>query len=185
MKSTELQIGKAGEHLVCADLSIKGYHAFLADQGSPFDVVAEHDGALLRIQVRTTQRPVLLKRMKTPVYRFGLKRGVGSTCRYHGQCDIFAFVALDTKAIAYLLKAELLTADGQVKTCVEFNPSGTHLRSRFDKYGEFPPAGDRFAAIVPICHPDRKHYCKGQCRECYTHARYLAGNGVGRKRRAG
>ncbi len=33
--SKELQIGKAGEHLVCCDLIQQGYNAFLADQGLP------------------------------------------------------------------------------------------------------------------------------------------------------
>jgi len=39
--SKELQIGKAGEHLVCTDLILKGYNAFLSDQGVPFDVLVE------------------------------------------------------------------------------------------------------------------------------------------------
>lgn len=37
--SKELQLGKAGEHLVCFDLINQGYNAFLADQGLPYDVV--------------------------------------------------------------------------------------------------------------------------------------------------
>jgi len=35
-KLSELEIGKAAEHLVCADLILKGYRSFLADQGLPF-----------------------------------------------------------------------------------------------------------------------------------------------------
>ena len=38
-KSNMLQIGKAGEYLVCADLILKGYIAFLSEQGLPYDVI--------------------------------------------------------------------------------------------------------------------------------------------------
>lgn len=41
MISRELQIGKAGEHLVCCDLLTHGFNAFLSDQGLPFDVVTD------------------------------------------------------------------------------------------------------------------------------------------------
>jgi hypothetical protein len=34
-----LELGKAAEHIVCADLILAGYRAFLADQGLPYDVV--------------------------------------------------------------------------------------------------------------------------------------------------
>ena len=55
--SNELQIGKAGEHLACFDLISQGYHAFLSDQGLPYDIVLDIDGELRRIQVydRKTQ----------------------------------------------------------------------------------------------------------------------------------
>jgi hypothetical protein len=32
-------MGKAAEHLVCADLLMKGYKAFLSAQGLPYDVI--------------------------------------------------------------------------------------------------------------------------------------------------
>ena len=54
--SKELQIGKAGEHLVCFDLIIQGYNAFLADQGLPFDILIERRGKLLKVQVRSTSQ---------------------------------------------------------------------------------------------------------------------------------
>ena len=52
--SNELQIGKAGEHLVCSDLILQGFNAFLADQGLPYDVVVDNDNKLWKIQVRAT-----------------------------------------------------------------------------------------------------------------------------------
>ena len=35
--SKQLQIGKAGEYLVCADLIMKGFIAFPSEQGLSFD----------------------------------------------------------------------------------------------------------------------------------------------------
>lgn len=54
MISNELQMGKAGEHLVCADLILQGYNAFMADQGLPYDVVVDTDGKIHKVQVKST-----------------------------------------------------------------------------------------------------------------------------------
>ena len=43
---TELQIGEAGEHLVCADLILKGMPTFQSAQGLPFDVVCHAEDVL-------------------------------------------------------------------------------------------------------------------------------------------
>ena len=50
-------MGKAAEHLVCADLLMKGYNAFLSDQGLPFDVVIDLGRRLFRVQVKGTAKP--------------------------------------------------------------------------------------------------------------------------------
>jgi hypothetical protein len=39
-------MGKAAEHLVCADLLMKGYNAFLSAQGLPYDVVIDQGRGL-------------------------------------------------------------------------------------------------------------------------------------------
>ena len=39
---TDLAAGIAAEHLVCADLLLSGYRAFLADQNCPYDVAVEY-----------------------------------------------------------------------------------------------------------------------------------------------
>ena len=54
MNSKELQIGKAGEYLVCADLILKGFVAYPSEQGLPYDVVLDIDGKLYKVQVKTT-----------------------------------------------------------------------------------------------------------------------------------
>lgn len=105
--SKELQIGKAGEYLVCADLILKGFVAFLSEQGLPFDIVMNYNGKLLKIQVKTTQksREVPQRKNSIPAYIFN----VGRNGKYNNRkqyavehVDLFALVALDSMRIAYL-----------------------------------------------------------------------------------
>ena len=105
-KITELQVGVAGEHLVCADLIIKGHKAFLSDQGLPYDVVADINGKLYKIQVKTTgkYRSVPQRKTHTPAYLFWIKRcGKGGKNIYtERDYDFMALVALDKRIIGYL-----------------------------------------------------------------------------------
>jgi len=136
MLSKELQQGKAAEHLVCFDLLVKGYEAFLAPQGSPFDVVVVTAGAkLLRVQVRSTSRLITTKKNQRPHYRFGMrcaKRG-DRTVSVEG-CDVVAFVALDTKTVGYVVIAQLTSkAHGGMVQAVDFyagNQPKTDTRGR-------------------------------------------------------
>ena len=54
--SRQLQIGKAGEYLVCADLIMKGFIAFPSEQGLPYDVLLDNGKKLLKVQVKTTEK---------------------------------------------------------------------------------------------------------------------------------
>lgn len=104
--SIALEIGKAAEHLVCADLILKGYRAFLSDQGLPYDVVVDLGDRFVRIQVKATLRPKnpAPKTRLTRGYFFHVRRaGKNGRRRYPPNAfDIFALVALDLRAIAYL-----------------------------------------------------------------------------------
>lgn len=127
--SRELQIGKAGEHLVCFDLILQGYNAFLADQGLPFDVLVEKDGKLKTIQVRSSGKIITYKHAKD-IYRFGTRRGKGRKIKDHAaeiEVDYYAFVALDIKQIAYIPIIEMSSRNGKVKQTVD-------LKSRTIKY---------------------------------------------------
>jgi hypothetical protein len=104
---TDLQCGKAGEYLVCADLILAGHVAFPSEQGLPFDVIAEACGRLIRVQVKTTRtvrRMAGRKGNHHPGYLFHIKRsGKGGKKTYApGAVDLFALVALDSKEIGYL-----------------------------------------------------------------------------------
>lgn len=111
--SKELQIGKAGEYLVCADLILKGFVAFPSEQGLPYDVLLDTGKKLLKIQVKTTEKPRSIpQRSKTTLaYMFDVKRaGVLGKTRYSiNEIDLFALVCLDTMKIGYLKNAEMPT----------------------------------------------------------------------------
>jgi len=103
---TANRTGRAGEHLVCAELLKAGYECFLAEGKAPYDIVADVSGRLVRIQVKTTSgvKLCLQRKNATPVYAYSARR-VGKMQRkgYEaGQADLVAYVALDTYATAYL-----------------------------------------------------------------------------------
>lgn len=118
--SAELQIGKAGEHLVCCDLLQQGHNAFLADQGLPYDIIADISGILYRVQVKATLRPCTFGKVKN-LYRFCLKSAKkGNRKIMPKDVDIIAFVALDIKKVAYFQCEKLITKGGYLITCIEF-----------------------------------------------------------------
>jgi len=108
MKNTinDLQIGKAGEYLVCADLILNGFVAFPSEQGLCFDVVLAANDKIYKVQVKTTRQPqaVPQRKKRTTKYIFHIRRcGKRGRQSYRkNDVDIFALVALDTKTIGYL-----------------------------------------------------------------------------------
>lgn len=107
----DLQAGKAGEYLVCADLILKGYIAFLSEQGLSFDVLAEVGGRLAKIQVKTTRapNPAVRNELHKVGYLFNIDRmGKGGSKKYEtGTVDIFALVGLDTRVVGYLAAKDI------------------------------------------------------------------------------
>jgi len=104
---SDLQAGKAGEYLVCADLILNGLIAFPSEQGLPYDVVASYKSKLLKIQVKSTRKHRAMNQRKhhIPTYLFSIGSN-GKEKRWNcydpKNVDLFALVALDTKRIAYL-----------------------------------------------------------------------------------
>jgi len=106
-KSNELQIGKAGEYIVCADLIIQNYIAFLSEQGLPYDIVMDSGDRLFRVQVKTTSEPrkIPQRSKDSYAYIFNIQRhGNQNNLRKYNktEVDFFALVALDSKQIAYI-----------------------------------------------------------------------------------
>lgn len=102
----DLQIGKVGEYLVCADIILQGFVAFPSEQGLHYDVVIDVNGKMLRVQVKTTRtyRRVPQREKRTDAYLFNCRRcGKGGRHSYKDEdIDIMAFVAVEDKLIGYL-----------------------------------------------------------------------------------
>ncbi len=129
--SKALSWGRAGEHLVCADLLSRGYEVCLAPAGSCFDIIAVVDNKILKIQVKTTHHMKKIKQKKgCPFgYQFNArKRGKLGRKEYtKHDYDIMAFVALDINQIAYLV----------YKKCYQtmhFRPKESKGKNRYDLY---------------------------------------------------
>lgn len=103
--STANIYGRAGEHLVCADFLINNIPCFIVEGKSHYDMVADVNGMLLKIQVKATSQYRARTQIKnsTPVYFFQARKyGKGGRLSYQkGDADIIAYVALDSKKIAY------------------------------------------------------------------------------------
>lgn len=100
----DLQAGKAGEYIVCADLILSGYTAFLSDQGMQYDVVLDYNGKLLKVQVKST-RIHKNNDKGVPSYIFNIgSNGKGNRRKKYNQSqiNIFALVALDSRKTAYM-----------------------------------------------------------------------------------
>jgi PD-(D/E)XK endonuclease len=103
---TDLAAGHAAEHLVCADILLQGYAAFLTDQVCAYDVAADVGGRLIRIQVKATRatRAIPQRASHFPAYMWNVRRAGKNGARLYAddEFDLLALVALDTKQIAYM-----------------------------------------------------------------------------------
>ena len=110
-KSNEMQIGKAGEYLVCCNLIMKGFIAFPSEQGLPYDVLLDTGKKLLKVQVKTTSgvRVVPQRRTESKMYIFNVKRhGKNNSKRYSKEeIDLFAIVSLATMQVGYLITDDM------------------------------------------------------------------------------
>jgi hypothetical protein len=106
MNNNDLMIGVAGEHLVCFDLIAKGFTAFMTEQGLPYDLIADINGKLTKIQVKATRthRVTPQRKKHYPSYTFNIRKcGKGGRSSYSaGDVDLFALVCVDTKQVGYV-----------------------------------------------------------------------------------
>jgi hypothetical protein len=98
-----IHVGTAGEHIVCADLILMGHKAFLSSAGLPYDVIADIDGRLCRIAVKSTlmARPRIGRKLTRACYQFGIMRS-GKRRYTTNDADIVALVALDRRIVCYI-----------------------------------------------------------------------------------
>lgn len=130
-----MYIGKVGQHLVCADLLLKGYKAFIADEGLSYDVLLDIDSSLKKIQVKTTQGLISTKKQKN-IYRFYLKMGKNTKQKYiKNSFDILAVVCLDINKIGYVKSDDLLDESGnKYKSLIEFKDKDKNKQLYKTKY---------------------------------------------------
>lgn len=146
-RGREIEVGTAGEHLVCADIIMGGYRAFLAAQGLPYDVVADVDGLLLRVAVKSAQRATRrpAREGDRVCYQFSVtrsrRRSSGKTdARPYSQidADIVALVALDIRQVAFvpmsLCKASMHLDHPRDEETPTNRRSLVHVRKRFSHY---------------------------------------------------
>ena len=101
------RLGAAAEALVYADLSMYGCNVSNASEGLRYDLIADLEGRLLRVQVKS-----VMKRNCVAIggcYTFqnktgkGSKNAIGVFRAYVGHVDLLAFVALDLRSAFYIL----------------------------------------------------------------------------------
>jgi hypothetical protein len=126
-----LQIGKAGEHFVCYDLIINGVNAFLADQGLPYDVLADFGNNIKKIQVKTVTKKTILSKGGKEVYQFnleGTKNNIGRTSAKN--FDYLAFVFLDLKKIQYMRVGRIKKENGYLIQSIYFRIKDNSRRKK-------------------------------------------------------
>lgn len=138
-----LELGKAAEHVVCADLILAGYRAYLSDQGLPYDVVVDLGHRLLRIQVKATCSPKNVNsqgKRERLAYSWSVRRrgknGRGERLDER-HCDVVALVAIDIRRVAYLP----IALCGQT---IQIVPPGHELKTKFRSGSQWARAVDDF-----------------------------------------
>lgn len=113
IKHDKFQLGKAGEFITCADLTLKGFDVSLAGETLPYDLLLDTGRRILKVQVKTTEthRTTNQWRGVSGAYVFGVKRkGSDGKKRYgDNEVDIFALVALDIMQVAYIKNEDMPT----------------------------------------------------------------------------
>ena len=119
---SDLEIGRAAEHLVVADLILSGYRAYLTEQGLPYDVVIDHERKMYRVQVKATREAKKIpQRGAIGVgYLFAVRRaGKGGRRHYaNDEFDVIALVAMDIRVIAYM------PFQGTILQTIQLRPPG-------------------------------------------------------------
>jgi hypothetical protein len=137
---TNADVGAAGEHLVLSDLLMDGWDAFRTEPGAPYDVAVNHEGRLIRVQVKSTRAPAVYKQ-RVLAYEWHIRRnGFRGMGKYAPDSfDLLALVALDIRLVAYALPSSH-------QNLARIQPPGAATGKRFADY----PFGRALAQIVNV-----------------------------------
>lgn len=138
---TDLAAGMAAEHLVCADMLLRGLRAFRAEQVCAYDVAVDLGARILRLQVKGTRGPRAIPQRvgHRPAYMWQVRRAGKAGARVYGagEFDMLALVALDTRQIAYMPPSRMLQT--------------IHIRTHDDPApSKFSPRGGKTFAQFPF-----------------------------------
>lgn len=125
MSNNNLELGKCGEYYSIYEIIKQGKIAFLSDQGLPYDIIVDHNGYLLKGQVKSTIGHQNYGKSANCL-RFGTRSGKGCQRRASSDlCDFYAFVSINDKIVSFFHISELesKTNIGTVKQTID-------LRSR-------------------------------------------------------
>lgn len=134
--SRELELGRAAEHLVCADLLLSGWATYQTAQGLPYDLAVDVGERVIRVQVKSSfypKNPQPASRAN-PAYFYCIRRAGRGAARVYGgnEFDIYALVALDRRLIAYFAVPELPTQSVVVRVPGGYYGHGATTERQFD-----------------------------------------------------
>lgn len=99
-------IGKAGEHIACADLFLSGWVASIAAEGQGYDILAEREGRVIRIAVKSTAcaRPRRTGARDAYCFHIEKRRPVAPRRLPYtiADADVIALVAVDSRRVGYM-----------------------------------------------------------------------------------
>lgn len=108
MISKELSIWRAWEYLVLSELLSNWIQCYDTGQWVWYDIVADIDWKLIRIQVKTTLKKIAYVKVKSPnpnkIYFFHLKRAGKWWKKFYNKWDFdfYALVCLEEKKVMYI-----------------------------------------------------------------------------------
>jgi hypothetical protein len=134
--SRELELGRAAEHLVCADLLLSGWSSYPTAQGLPYDLAVDVGDRIVRVQVKSSffaKNPQPTSRAN-PAYFYQIRRAGRGGARVYGggEFDVYALVALDRRLIAYFAAAELPTQSVVVRIPGGYYGHGARTEREFE-----------------------------------------------------
>lgn len=96
-------MGQAGEYLVAAEITALGYVCLTTPPKVKYDLVADVDDNLIKIQVKTINLPRKASKTGKLVYEFSLKKNRTKDSVYEkDDIDGFALVAFNQRQIAFV-----------------------------------------------------------------------------------
>lgn len=105
-----LHRGRIGEYLVAADILLGGYECFQSAPGMAYDLVADINGTLLRVQVKTTATLSAIRNdNESSSYVFNINYcGSGGKIKYNPtDFDLVAMVILPEKSVGYISSKDI------------------------------------------------------------------------------